>query len=86
MSFFKEAADALGLDLTKIALGYEVINFGGEAIFVEGFKRLVSTTDCEIVLELKKSRIRIAGESLFIFSLEESTIIIKGKVRLYEVI
>ncbi len=80
MSFFSEAASMLGLDAAKISAGYQFINYNGEAVYIEGFKRVVSISDAEMIFELKGGRIVLKGEGLYVFLLESTTVIIKGKI------
>ena len=80
MSFYREIGNLLGLDWARIASGYSFVNYNGEAVYLEGIKRVVNVSDIEIIVDTKKARIKIAGEELAIFSLEEKTMIVKGKI------
>lgn len=80
MSFIKEAAQMLGLKSLKEPFSYQIINFGGRAVYAEGFKNILSLTETEIVLGLKKGRIVISGSDLMIEELEENTVAVKGVI------
>ncbi|MCL2255505.1 MAG: YabP/YqfC family sporulation protein [Firmicutes bacterium] len=83
MSFFVEVANAMGLDSIKIASGYQIINYNGDAVYVEGFSQVLSIGESEIVLKLKKrGKIVISGENLSVASLETGSVIVKGKIKL----
>lgn len=59
---------------------YNVINFGGKYCYVEGVKRIESIDDGEIGLMVSGAEIKVSGEGLMIEELDESTVIIKGKI------
>ncbi len=80
MSFFKEIASALGIDKSSIANGYQIINYNGDALYAEGFKRILSIGASEIVLGLKTKRIIVSGEELSVKELENNSVIICGRI------
>lgn len=80
MSFFNEIATALGLDKSSIANGYQIINYNGDAAYVEGFKKVLSIDEKCVVLGLKGKRITVLGENLSVKELENNTVIICGKI------
>lgn len=80
MSFYQEIGNLLGLDWARIAGGYNLVNYNGEAVYLEGIKKIIFISDTEIVIDTAKPRVRIAGEDLAVFSLEEKSIIIKGRI------
>ena len=86
MSFYREIGNLLGLDWARIASGYSMVNYNGEAVYLEGIKRVVSVSDLEVIVDTKRARLKVVGEELAIFSLEEKTMIIKGKIVATEVV
>lgn len=81
MSFFNEVISLLGIDAQMLAAGYQIVNYNGEAVYVEGYKKVLSIAENEIILELRKGKkISLQGEGLNVFSLEDTTIIVKGKI------
>jgi len=80
MSFYREIGNLLGLDWARIANGYSLVNYNGEAVYIEGIKKIVTINDSEIIVDTPKARVKVVGEGLEIFSLEEKTIIVKGKI------
>ena len=80
MSFYREIGNLLGLDWARIASGYSMVNYNGEAVYLEGIKKIITVSECEVVVDTASARICIAGQELCIFSLEDKTMIIKGKV------
>ncbi|MDR2202238.1 MAG: YabP/YqfC family sporulation protein [Clostridiales bacterium] len=80
MSFFAEVAAAVGLDAAAIATGYQIINYGGKYVYVEGFKRLTGIGENEITLALKDGVIKVTGRDLSVRSMEAATVIIEGEI------
>ena len=80
MSFYQEIGNILGLDWARIAGGYSVVNYNGEAVYLEGIKKVVVVSDTEIVVDTGKQRVRIAGEELAISLLEEKSMVAKGRI------
>ena len=80
MSFYREIGNLLGLNWASIANGYSLINYNGEAVYIEGIKKVLLMSDTEIVVDAGKLRLRVGGEDLAVHSLEEKTIIVSGKI------
>ena len=80
MSFFEEIGNLLGLDWARIACGYSVVNYNGESVYIEGIKKVASLSDTEMVFDTGNGRVRVAGEQLTVFSLEEKTAVVKGRI------
>ncbi len=77
MSFFKEISDKIG---RRIIGGYNIINFGGEYIYVEGIGRVLSLDADRIELSSGDTVLEISGENLEITELEKGSVIIKGRI------
>lgn len=77
MSFFKEISDKIGRRFTG---GYNIINFGGEYIYVEGIGRVLSLDEGKIELSSGDTLLEIVGENLEITELEKGSVIIKGRI------
>ncbi len=84
MSFYQEIGNILGLDWARIAGGYSLVNYNGEAVYLEGIKKVITVSDTEIVVDTGKPRVRIAGENLAVYSLEEKTMVVKGCIKCAE--
>lgn len=80
MSFFNEIANAIG-DSVKSAGNYNIINYNGDSVYIEGIRRIVSIADDKIVLSVKSGRLTVEGESLYVFDVEKECLIIKGRIR-----
>ena len=64
---------------------YRIVNLGGESVYVEGLKSVVSLDEEEIQLQLKKSILTFLGNSLKVKYLDPSTCVITGNIRVVEV-
>ena len=80
MSFFEEIGSLLGLDWARIACGYSVVNYNGEAVYLEGIKKVVTVSGAEMVFDTGKGRVKISGGDLAVFLLEEKTAVVKGRI------
>ena len=63
------------------ALGYSVVLMGGEAVYVEGIKRLASVSPTKMEMTAGKRLIIVEGEDMVIDELERETVIIKGRIK-----
>ena len=86
MSFYREIGNLLGLDWARIAGGYSLVNYNGEAVYIEGIKKIVAVSDNEITVDTPKARVRVAGEELAVFALEEKTMVVRGRIAISEVV
>ncbi len=77
MSFVKEIAQKIG----QKAIGYNIINFNGESVYVEGISRVLSLEENKIELSAGNVLIVIEGEKLEIGELEKGSVIISGDIR-----
>ncbi|MBP5308312.1 MAG: YabP/YqfC family sporulation protein [Clostridia bacterium] len=78
MSLLQTIADACG---TEIIPGeYRLTSFGDRCVYAEGVKSVKDLSRAEIVLGLKKCRIKITGEGLRIEKFCGGDAVIKGKV------
>ncbi|MCL2676005.1 MAG: YabP/YqfC family sporulation protein [Firmicutes bacterium] len=79
MSFFSEIAKRAGLSELSLSGGYNVVNYNGEAIYVEGVRRLLRVEEEEIAIELRGAVVTLRGAGLNIFELSDG-VIINGRV------
>lgn len=79
MSFFSEIAFRAGLNELNLSSGYNIINYSGKVLYIEGLKKLLKVDSEQIQLELFGAVATIIGKELSIFELSD-TIIIKGQV------
>lgn len=84
MSFFNEIGKTIGLDWIKLASGYNVINYNGEALYIEGIKKILKISNTEILVSTAKLIITVAGSELNVYDSNCESIIIKGKIKCVE--
>lgn len=81
MSFYREVGNLLGLDWARIANGYSIVNYNGEAVYIEGISKMASLSESEIVVDAGKTRIKVEGVDLFVVSLEDKTMVVRGDIK-----
>jgi sporulation protein YqfC len=62
------------------SVNYKVINLGGNSLYLEGIKSIVSFGESEMQFQLKKVLLIVSGEELKIKYLDKSTCVINGKI------
>lgn len=63
---------------------YRIINLGGNSLYVEGIKSVISFSEEEMRFQLKKQIIVIKGEQLKIKYLDKTTCVINGNILVVE--
>lgn len=79
MSFIFETAKSIKADVIK-PLEYTVINFGGKAVYVEGFIRVINVSSERVDFLCKKCVISVIGKDLVIAEIDGQTAVVKGYV------
>ena len=82
--FFNEINDLLQVPVTNVLNGYEYINLSGKAIYIQGYKDILSFNEEHIILKLKKGELHIKGENLNIRDLNLNCILIEGRIFIVE--
>jgi len=80
MSFFSEIAKNIGLSELSLSGGYSVINYNGDAVYLEGVERLLCIEEGMIKLQLRGAGVVVEGVDLHISELSGGCII-KGEIR-----
>ena len=63
---------------------FRVINLGGNSLYIEGIKSVVSLGENEMKFQLKKCLLVVGGENLKVKYLDKTTCAISGEIRLVE--
>lgn len=63
---------------------FRVINLGGNSVYAEGIKAVVSLSENEMQFQLKKCLLVISGNALKVKYLDSSTCVITGEIRVVE--
>lgn len=80
MSFFREVASVLGLDEAKLALGYNYINYNGDAVYIEGIKSVLEVSSDAMAFRLPKGVLYVEGKSLEISELSGASVLVQGEI------
>ena len=59
---------------------YRIINLGGNSLYVEGLKSVVSFGESEMQFQLKKNLLVVAGNELKVKYLDKTTCVIIGNI------
>jgi len=68
------------MNTADASFNYRIINLGGKSLYVEGIKSVVSLGENEILLQLKKQLLTIAGVNLKVKYLDKTTCVIDGEI------
>ena len=79
MSFFSEALKQIRSDISQ-PFEYSLINFGGKAVYVEGFIRVINISDERIEFLCKKCVLAVVGERLSISEISAGTAMVEGEI------
>ena len=63
---------------------FRIINLGGNSLYVEGIKSVVSFDEKEMRFQLKKSLLIVVGLNLKVKYLDSSTCVITGEIKVVE--
>lgn len=80
MSFFGEMARALGYDEARLALGYNYIVYNGEAVYVEGVKRILRIDAEEVAFSVKSGVLYVSGNSLAVSEICGGSVTVRGEI------
>ena len=69
----------------KNAFKYKIINLGGKALYVQGYKAIEKFSDISIILKIKNGSIFIKGEKLEIKEFYSDCVYIIGDIKSVEV-
>lgn len=79
MSFSSELFRGIK-DSVLMPFTYSATIINGGAIYIDGFEKILSLNNEEIVFSAKKQRLKIVGASLEIAKMEEFSCVVVGKV------
>lgn len=84
-AFLEEISKQTGLDMGVLSDGYRIINLSSRAVYVEGMKNILSFSDAQVTLKLKKGAVKIEGKALVIKELMIDSVFITGEILKVEV-
>ena len=74
-SLINEITSAFSVQELKNASQYKIINLGGKALYIQGYKSIDKFSDTSIILKIKNASIFIKGERLNIKELDLSCLL-----------
>ena len=83
-NFFSELKTKCNMP-QNVVVPYNIVNIGGQIVYVEGQRGLLELSDTTISCKLKTGFVEIKGSGLFVRELTPSTILIEGKIYKTEV-
>lgn len=83
-NFFDEIKNKVGKDFNFLE-EYNLVNISGKLLYIEGHKGLTILSSNMISLKLKKGRVVVEGENLFLKEVTENTILIQGNIKKTEI-
>ena len=84
-SLIKEITSAFSINEMKSSAQYKMVNLGGNALYIQGYKSIEKFSNTAINLKLKNQVIFIKGENLSVKELDSLVIYIIGKIKSIEV-
>lgn len=78
MSMMQEIEKLMGSVGTSAS--YRIINLGGNSLYVEGIKNVVTLSEVEMQFQLKKCLLIVGGANLKVKYLDTSTCVISGEI------
>ena len=79
MSYIVEVAKSIK-NAVKEQFDYQIINYGGKALYIEGFIRITFIEKDKMEFLLKKSVITVSGQDLTLSKLTSGACLIEGKI------
>lgn len=79
MSFISEAAKYIAQEIRE-PFEYQIINYAGKAVYLEGFMRATKLTDSQMEFLCKKRILTVAGKNLTVTRITDGTALIEGKI------
>ncbi len=80
MSFFDNIKNCIYQDGAPELAGFRAVMFGFSSAYFENVKGILSFTKNEIVLGLKKGKIKLSGEELFVKKYCAGDVVICGQI------
>ena len=68
------------MNYIKESFAYKVTLTGGKELFIEGHRGIVSYSEQEIICRVKRDKLEISGEKLFVEEINEDELLVSGIV------
>ncbi len=84
-SLIDEITSSFSVKDLKNSSKYKIINMGGSALYIQGYKTIEKFSDISIILKIKNGSIFVKGEKLEIKEYYSDCIYIVGNIKSVEV-
>ncbi len=64
---------------------YKIVNLGGKSLYIEGIKAVVELSENSMIFQLKYNTLYVTGIKMKVCSLDKSTCVIAGEIKVVEV-
>ena len=68
------------MNYIKESFAYKVTLTGGKELFIEGHRGIVSYSEQEIICRVKRDKLEISGEKLYVEEINEDELLVSGIV------
>lgn len=83
-NFFEEIKGQLRRVDKNLLSSYNMVNLSGKILYVEGHLGLTVLSPTVIAFKIKKGRVEVEGENLFLSELSSNTLKIEGQIKRVE--
>lgn len=83
-NFYEEIKSQLKKAQQNLLASYTMVNLSGAILYVEGHLGLIVLSPSLIAFKIKKGRVEVEGEGLFLSELSLNTLKIEGKIKRVE--
>ena len=84
-NFFNEIKNkAVNIDHNLLS-DYNIINFSSKILYVEGHLGVTIITKEMVAFKVKRGRVEVSGEDLFLNELTDNTLLLQGKISKMEI-
>lgn len=83
-NFFEEIKGQLRRVDKNLLSSYNMVNLSGKILYVEGHLGLTVLSPTVISFKIKKGRVEVEGENLFLSELSSNTLKIEGQIKRVE--
>ena len=84
-NFFNEIKNKASSIDNNFLNDYNIINISGKLLYVEGHLGVTIISDSQIAFKVKKGRVVVDGEGLFLCELTDNTLTVQGKINKMEI-
>lgn len=83
-NFFSELKSKCKLP-ENLTTPYNIVSIGGQVVYVEGHKGLITLSSEKISCNLKHGVLQITGQNMFVKEMTPNTLLVQGKIYKFEV-